>query len=264
VEVLLTEPEDGPGRWQCLARKTARMRAGERLVFAPGLSGVWGGPAEAPFGRIALECADGDLATALGRHAELPLPPYLARPAGPSAADHERYQTMFACVPGAIAAPTAGLHFTPALLADLAARGIRHATVTLLVGAGTFLPLRPTHGVPAERFAIGPEAAAAIAAARAAGGRVVAVGTTTVRALESAAAPGGGVRAGRGRTALVIAPGHRFRVVDALVTNLHLPGTSLLALVAAFAGVEATRAAYRAAVRGGYRFYSYGDAMLIQ
>jgi S-adenosylmethionine:tRNA ribosyltransferase-isomerase len=264
VEVLLTEAETAAGHWQCLARKSGRMRLGERIAFGDGLHGVWGGVVEAPFGRITLEAEEGELARAVERQAELPLPPYITRPDGPSADDYERYQTMFARVPGAIAAPTAGLHFTPELLASLAADGVHHTTVTLLVGAGTFLPLRATHSVPAERFTIGPDAAAAIAATRDAGGRVVAVGTTTVRALESAALPAGRVQAGSGRTDLVIGPGYHFQVVNALITNLHLPGTSLLALVAAFAGLEPTRAAYEAAVRDGYRFYSYGDAMLIQ
>jgi S-adenosylmethionine:tRNA ribosyltransferase-isomerase len=264
IEVLLTEPDTASGSWQCLARKSGRLRDGERLEFGDGLHGTWGGVVAAPFGRITFEADDGELGTALERQGELTLPPYIARPHGPLPDDYERYQTMFARVPGAIAAPTAGLHFTPELLASLAEGGVRHTTVTLLVGAGTFLPLRVEHPVPAERYTIGDAAAAAIDATRTAGGRVVAIGTTTVRALESAALPGGRVRPGAGRTDLVIGPGHRFQVVDALVTNLHLPGTSLLALVAAFAGLEPTRAAYEAAVRDGYRFYSYGDAMLIQ
>jgi S-adenosylmethionine:tRNA ribosyltransferase-isomerase len=266
IEVLLTEPLGDDGTWACLARKRGRLRAGERLTFGTGLSGIWGGPLESPFGTVHLHTAD-DVMTALRRHGSVPLPPYIDRPAGPLAEDAVRYQTVFARVPGAVAAPTAGLHFTAPLLAELAASGIRHATITLLVGAGTFLPIRtPTvegHRVPAERYEISEATAAAIGETRARGGRVVAIGTTTVRALESAADADGTVRPGPGRTDLVIAPGHRYLAVDVLVTNLHLPRSSLLALVAAFAGIEPTLAAYRAAVANEYRFYSYGDAMLV-
>ena len=265
VEILLTEPLDDDGTWVCLARKSGRLRAGERIEFAADFAGVWSGVADPPFGSIRFE--GGDAMAALGRYGRVPLPPYIARPEGPGNEDAVRYQTVFARVPGAIAAPTAGLHFTDALLASLAARGVAHVALTLLVGAGTFLPIRADaveeHRVPAERYDVPPATAAAIAATRARGGRVVAVGTTTVRALESAVDGEGRVRAGAGRTALVIAPGHRYRAVDALVTNLHLPRSSLLALVAAFAGTEAMLAAYAAAAQAGYRFYSYGDAMLI-
>jgi S-adenosylmethionine:tRNA ribosyltransferase-isomerase len=181
--------------------------------------------------------------------------------------DYERYQTMFARRAGAIAAPTAGLHFTPQLIASLAEQGINCHPLTLMVGPGTFLPVRTTsladHSVPAERYEIPAATAQAIAEARAAGRRVVAVGTTTVRALETVAARDGVVRAGAGRTHLVIRPGHVFRAIDALFTNFHLPRSSLLALVAAFAGIETTLSAYRAATASGYRFYSYGDAMLV-
>jgi S-adenosylmethionine:tRNA ribosyltransferase-isomerase len=267
IEVLLTEPADDAGTWRCLARRAGRMHDGERLRFASDLEGVWCGSAEeGPLRTIRLE-ADGDLDAVLRRRGELPLPPYIRREAGPSVEDHARYQTVFARVPGAVAAPTAGLHFTPRLLATLAARGVEVVALTLLVGPATFLPLREDgaqHDVPAERYDVPAATATAIARARAAGGRVVAVGTTVVRALESAIARDGALRTGPARTSLVIAPGHRFRAVDAVLTNLHLPRSSLLALVAAFAGVEATLAAYRAASRGGYRFYSYGDAMLIQ
>jgi len=267
VEVLLTEPLDDAGAWRCLARRTRRLRSGERLHFAPDLDGIWEGEAGGPYRRIRL-VAHGDLAGVLRARAELPLPPYIRRPTGPLPEDRLRYQTVFARVPGAVAAPTAGLHFTPELLEALVGRGIAHVAVTLLVGPATFLPVRGTaigvQRVEAERYAISEATARAIRAARAAGRRVVAVGTTTVRALETAACADGSVRAGHGRTALVIAPGYQFRVVDALLTNLHLPRSSLLALVAAFAGIEATRAAYRLASRAGYRFYSYGDAMFIQ
>lgn len=267
VEVLLTECLDDAGAWRCLARRARRLQSGERLRFAPDLEGIWEGEVSGPYRQIRL-VADGDLAGVLRARAELPLPPYIRRPAGPLPEDSLRYQTIFARVPGAVAAPTAGLHFTQELLAGLAARGIAHVAVTLLVGPATFLPVRATaldaQRVAAERYAISEATARAVNAARAAERRVVAVGTTTVRALESAALTDGSVRAGHGRTALVITPGYQFRVVDALLTNLHLPRSSLLALVAAFAGVEPMLAAYRTATRAGYRFYSYGDAMLIQ
>ncbi len=198
-------------------------------------------------------------------HGEVPLPPYIRRPSEP--ADRERYQSLFARVPGAVAAPTASLHFDAALLAALEARGLERACVTLHVGAGTFQPLRSerlaAHVMHAERYAIAEETAAAIGRARARGGRVVAVGTTVARALESAGQPDGSVAAQAGETRLFIHPGYRFRVIDALLTNFHLPQSTLLMLVAAFAGRELTLAAYEHAVRERYRFFSYGDAMLV-
>ena len=268
IEVLLTGPADFAGGWRCLARRAGRVREGERLRFAPDLEGVWCGASDdGPLRTVRLE-ADGDVDDVVRRRGSLPLPPYIRRPNGPLPEDYARYQTVFARVPGAVAAPTAGLHFTPRLLAALAAGGVEVVNLTLLVGPATFLPLRAGsdghHHVPAERYEIPVRTATAIVAARAASRRVVAVGTTTVRALESACADDGSIRPGAGCTALVIAPGHRFRTTDALLTNLHLPCSSLLGLVAAFAGVEPTLDAYRAASRGGYRFYSYGDAMLIR
>ena len=203
------------------------------------------------------------------RIGEVPLPPYIRRPA--AAADRERYQSIFAHEPGAVAAPTASLHFDAALVAALDARGVQRTLVTLHVGAGTFQPLRgeelATHTLHAERARLGAAACAAIAAARARGGRVVAVGTTVVRALESAALAAGPDSAAlapwSGDTRLFITPGFAFRVCDALLTNFHLPESSLLMLVCAFAGREAVLGAYAHAVRSRYRFFSYGDAMLI-
>jgi S-adenosylmethionine:tRNA ribosyltransferase-isomerase len=207
---------------------------------------------------------DRDAATLWREHGEVPLPPYIERASEPS--DRDRYQTVFARAPGAVAAPTAGLHFDAALLAALAARGIARAFLTLHVGAGTFEPVRAerveAHELHAEWLSVSAELCAAVARCRARGGRVVAVGTTSVRALETAAQRGT-LEPFAGESALFIYPGFRFRVADALVTNFHLPESSLLMLVAAFAGREATLAAYRHAVAERYRFFSYGDAMLV-
>jgi S-adenosylmethionine:tRNA ribosyltransferase-isomerase len=198
------------------------------------------------------------------RAGHVPLPPYVARPDREQ--DLARYQTVYAQAPGAVAAPTAGLHFTPELLAALRARGVELASVTLHVGAGTFQPVKcarvEDHVMHAERFELPQATAAAVAATRVRGGRVVAVGTTVVRALESAAQPDRGVRAQAGSTRLFLVPGSEFRVVDALLTNFHLPRSTLLVLVCAFAGRERVLHLYREALERSYRFYSYGDAML--
>ena len=201
----------------------------------------------------------------LEAHGSMPLPPYIARAA--SAEDAERYQTVYARAPGAVAAPTAGLHFDHEVLDALRARGVELATVTLHVGAGTFLPVRDgdlaAHRMHRERFVVPPPTVDAIAAARTAGGRVLAVGTTTLRALEAAAA-GGALAPGAAETDLFVRPGFRFRVVDRLLTNFHLPRSTLLVLVAAFAGLEPIRRAYAHAIAQRYRFFSYGDAMLLE
>jgi S-adenosylmethionine:tRNA ribosyltransferase-isomerase len=195
----------------------------------------------------------------------VPLPPYIDR--GAQAEDGERYQTIYASRPGAVAAPTAGLHFTQAILDAIAAHGVAMATLTLHVGAGTFLPVQhedlSMHRMHAERFEIGQPVVDAIGATRARGGSVVAVGTTTLRALEAAADGAGNVRAGRGETDIFITPGYRFQVVDRLITNFHLPRSTLLMLVSAFAGHAQMRAAYAHAIAQRYRFFSYGDAMLL-
>ena len=202
---------------------------------------------------------DAPVAEVLDRHGQVPLPPYIDRHA--DADDEERYQTVYAASPGAVAAPTAGLHFDAPLLRKLEEQGVTIASVTLHVGAGTFQPVRDEdlarHRLHAERYAIPPATRRALDACT---GRVVAVGTTVVRTLEAAAASG----CEQGETRLFILPGYRFRVVDALVTNFHLPGSTLLMLVSAFAGLEAVRGAYGEAVRRGYRFYSYGDAMFCE
>jgi S-adenosylmethionine:tRNA ribosyltransferase-isomerase len=202
----------------------------------------------------------------LERVGSLPLPPYIHH--SPDAQDAERYQTVYARHPGAVAAPTAGLHFDDALFAALAARGVERTFVTLHVGAGTFLPVRDDdparHVMHVERYHVPPQAAEAVAAARARGARVVAVGTTSLRTLEAAADASGRLATGWGQTALFIRPGYRFRVVDRLVTNFHLPRSTLMMLVAAFAGLPAIRSAYAHAIAGRYRFFSYGDAMLLE
>ncbi len=206
------------------------------------------------------------LADYLDQHAAVPLPPYIARPPGRD--DEARYQTVYARHPGAVAAPTAGLHFDEAMLGALAAAGIGHAWVTLHVGAGTFLPVSvdhvAAHRMHAERYRVPAATVAAVAAARARGGRIVAVGTTSLRALESAAVATGELAAVEGETSLFVTPGFRFRIVDCLLTNFHLPRSTLLMLVCAFGGFDELHVAYRHAVATGYRFFSYGDAMFIE
>ena len=203
----------------------------------------------------------------LERHGEVPLPPYIGRGADP--ADATRYQTVYARAPGAVAAPTAGLHFDEKILSALAARGVARAFVTLHVGAGTFtsrcsIEDLARHRMHDEWYTLPESTVAAIAATRAGGGRVVAVGTTSLRALESAALAAGGLHAGPAETTLFITPGFRFAVVDRLLTNFHLPRSTLLMLVSAFAGYDAIRAAYAHAIAGRYRFFSYGDALLLE
>jgi S-adenosylmethionine:tRNA ribosyltransferase-isomerase len=199
------------------------------------------------------------------RHGQVPLPPYIRRP--PQDSDRERYQSLWARVPGAVAAPTASLHFDAALLAALAVRGMERAWVTLHVGAGTFAPVRTDdlaqHTLHSESYEISPETVEAIERARQRGGRVIAIGTTVARALESAALAGARPAAGAAETALFIRPGYRFHVIDALLTNFHLPQSTLLMLVSAFAGRDTVLAAYAHAIAERYRFFSYGDAMLV-
>ena len=263
VEALLLGPGERPGEWRALVKARA-LRAGTKLGFARGAARLQAEvSALAEDGSVTLAFAPDASPYALG---EMPLPPYIRRPeARPQ--DDERYQTVFARVPGAVAAPTAGLHVTRALLSALERAGVGFAEVVLHVGPGTFRPLREADlargRLHAEAFELPAATAAAIAATRARGGRVVALGTTTTRALEAQARDDGTVEPGRGETELFVRPGHRFRAVDALLTNFHLPRSSLLLLAAAFAGRETLLAAYREAIAAGYRFYSYGDAMLI-
>ncbi|MBX3028090.1 tRNA preQ1(34) S-adenosylmethionine ribosyltransferase-isomerase QueA [bacterium] len=261
VELLVVRARAG-GVWECLGRPSRRLRPGMAVALPDG-SRATVRERLAP-GRYALAFSAGDVEGLLERHGELPLPPYIRRPDGPLPSDAERYQTVFARRPGAVAAPTAGLHFTPALLAALAGRGIDRAFVTLDVGPATFLPLRQAaDGLDGEWAEVPAATVDAIARTRAAGGRIVAVGTTTTRALESAARRPGGLQPGGFWADAFIRPGFRFAVADALLTNFHLPRSTLLMLVAAFAGQAPVLAAYAEAVRARYRFYSYGDAMLI-
>jgi S-adenosylmethionine:tRNA ribosyltransferase-isomerase len=262
VEVLLLRPT-ADGTWEALVKPGRRVRKGDRLTFAAGLlEGVVGERMDGGTRTIVLE-HQGELMPILQRVGEMPTPPYITR----RLEDPQDYQTVFARAPGAVAAPTAGLHFTEALLAAVRRRGVEIAYLTLHVGLGTFRPVKVEdvahHRMDAEVYEISVETAAAINRARGRGGRVVAVGTTCVRALESAAEPDGMVCARTASTNLFITPGYRFRVTDALVTNFHLPKSTLLMLASAFAGRERLLAAYAEAIREGYRFYSFGDAMLI-
>jgi S-adenosylmethionine:tRNA ribosyltransferase-isomerase len=273
-DALLLEPLPGdPLRWQALVNAHSKLRPGERLSVerAGGAAVVLEERTGGGAWRVRFEGTE-DVRALAERAGRVPLPPYIRREKGADprdGLDRDRYQTVYARDPVAAAAPTAGLHFSPALLEACAARGIGRAAVTLAVGPGTFRPVKAEsveeHPMHPERWRVPQGAAAAVRAAREAGGRVVAVGTTAVRTLEAAAAasPVGLPREGAGTTDLFILPGYRFRSVDVLLTNFHLPRSTLLALVMAFGGVEPVRAAYREAVRERYRFFSYGDAMLV-
>ncbi len=262
VELLLLEPDPrDPHAWHALTRAGGTLRSGEALKVGDDL-GVrllanLGG------GRWRVAGIESDIPTVMARCGQMPLPPYIRREADDAreSLDRKRYQTIYARNEGAVAAPTAGLHLTPDLLRALEERGVGYSFLTLHVGLGTFEPVRTErledHDMHEERFTIPPATHDAIHGAKRTDGRVVAVGTTTVRALEAAAL------GDFGRTKLLIQPGFEFRVVDAMLTNFHLPGSTLIALVAAFAGLEPVLAAYREAVGEGYRFYSYGDAMLL-
>jgi S-adenosylmethionine:tRNA ribosyltransferase-isomerase len=271
VELLLIEERE-PLVWDALARPARRLARGQTLAFGDGRLRAEVLAEHADGRRTVRFSCEGDFDALVEELGRMPLPPYIKRARleadeTRSAEDRERYQTVYANARGAIAAPTAGLHFTPRVFESLRERGISVAEITLHVGYGTFAPVRAedlsTHAVEAERFEISDRAAREINAAREEGRRIVAVGTTSVRALESAAEAGGFVRAGRGLAHLTITPGYEFKIVGALVTNFHLPRSSLLLLVSAFAGRDLVLAAYRHAVAARYRFYSYGDCMLI-
>jgi S-adenosylmethionine:tRNA ribosyltransferase-isomerase len=277
IEVLLTR-QVAPGEWEALVRPGRKIRVGERIEFGEGeLSAEVISRGEYGLRRIRLT-ANGDVTQAIERLGHVPLPPYISREDEP--ADRERYQTIFADHPGAVAAPTAGLHFSPAILERLRRRSIEMAFITLDVGLGTFQPIHEDeieqHQIHSERYEISEAAAIAICKARREGRRILAVGTTVVRALEDAAEKSAArhgetwdaakslVEAGPAEAGIFIKPGYRFRVVDQLLTNFHLPQSTLLILVSAFAGREFVLRAYRHAVESRYRFYSYGDCMWIR
>ena len=265
IGLTLDQPR-ADGSWHALARNARRLRPGDTLEFdgAPDLQAEVLARDEDGGVAVRFNLKGDAFDRALHQAGALALPPYIERPTGPTADDDTDYQTVFATRPGAVAAPTAGLHFTPALLDRIEAAGASRVLVTLHVGAGTFLPVRTDdvagHRMHAEWGEVSPEAADAIAGAR----RVVAVGTTTLRILETAAAATGRVAPFRGDTRLFITPGFPFRAVDALVTNFHLPRSTLFMLVCAFAGTARMQAAYAHAIAAGYRFYSYGDACLLE
>lgn len=262
VELLVLQPSADPQIWRCLAKSSKAIRQDTLLSLHGSDLKLRVASERSADGSIEVEFPS-EIFALLEAHGELPLPPYIARPEGDSEADRERYQTLFAKQEGAVAAPTAGLHFSEEVLESLEARGITRASVTLHVGLGTFAPVRVDSlddiELHEERYIIPDETAKLIASGR----PVVAVGTTVVRALESASMGGRELKTGPGRTSIFISPGYKFQVVDHLLTNFHLPNSTLLMLVCAFAGYEKVLAAYNHAVANGYRFYSYGDAMLL-
>ncbi len=264
IEVTLHK-QAAPATWWAFARPAKRLRPGDAVIFDAGLEAT---VERREGGEVLLRfaCADAELLALLDAAGGMPLPPYIRQGSG-DASDRADYQTVFARVAGAVAAPTAGLHFTPDLLRRLAARGVESCFVTLHVGAGTFLPVKEEdprrHRMHAEWGEVGPESVAAVEAARLRGGRIVAVGTTALRLLESAADSDGRLAPYRGETDIFILPGYRFRVVQRLMTNFHLPRSTLFMLVAAFSGLERMQAAYAAAIAARYRFYSYGDSSLL-
>jgi S-adenosylmethionine:tRNA ribosyltransferase-isomerase len=275
IEATLIERRS-PSAWLALVRPAKRLIEGDRIVFGEAteracalssLAARVAGRGEGGEMVLEFDLAGDELDRAIDAHGAAPLPPYIASRRRPDDQDLSDYQTVFARLAGSVAAPTAGLHFTPQLLRRLAQAGISAHFVTLHVGAGTFLPVRSEeigeHVMHAERGAVSAGTAAALNAVRAAGGRIVAVGTTSLRLIESAAGADGALHAFEGETALYITPGYGFRVARGLITNFHLPRSTLLILASAFAGVETIRRAYAHALRAGYRFYSYGDASLL-
>ncbi|HET7631921.1 MAG TPA: tRNA preQ1(34) S-adenosylmethionine ribosyltransferase-isomerase QueA [Gemmatimonadaceae bacterium] len=263
AEVLLLKPLTA-NEWEAMVSPGAKLKPGRRVHVAPGFD-VEIAMVTVRGTRTVRLITDDTPETAIERHGHVPLPPYIDRPDEP--ADRERYQTVYAQEPGSVAAPTAGLHFTQRLLDALTARGVKRAEVLLHVGAGTFKPVEvedpAQHDMHEEWYSVDEATAATVNAARTAGARTWAVGTTAVRTLESAAAPDGTLQVGSGDTNIFIRPPYRFRAVDRLITNFHLPRSTLIMLVAAFAGYDLTMHAYQEAVARGYRFYSYGDAMAI-
>lgn len=273
VAFNLTKRVDA-NRWQAFARPAKRLQVGDRvdlggsdeMCFATALAATVSAKGDAGEVELAFDLSGPDLDTAIAARGDMPLPPYIALKRAPDASDRTAYQTIFASKDGAVAAPTAGLHFTPELLAALDGRGVSRHAVTLHVGAGTFLPVKADdtaeHKMHSEWGEVSARTVAELDAVRARGGRIVAVGTTSLRLLESAAASGT-LEPFCGETAIFITPGYRFKVVDVLMTNFHLPRSTLFMLVSAFAGLDTMRAAYAHAIAADYRFYSYGDASLL-
>lgn len=264
AEILLLKPL-GDGRYEAMVSPGAKLRPGRRVDIAPGFSAEILEVTERRTRVVQLTSETLPREAAIEQYGHVPLPPYMER--GDAAEDSERYQTVFARESGSVAAPTAGLHFTESLLSALAAKGVARAEILLHVGAGTFKPVEvddpAEHVMHEEWYAISDETARVINGRRAAGGKVWAVGTTSVRTLESAADENGRVRAGEGDTRIFIRPPYRFRAVDRIITNFHLPRSTLIMLVAAFAGYDLTMRAYHEAIAARYRFYSYGDAMTL-
>lgn len=262
IEVMLLKRRDRD-HWEALVRPGKRVRIGTRVIFGEGELVAEAVEHTAAGGRVFRFEYNGVFEEVLDRLGQMPLPPYITK----ELVDRERYQTVYANTPGSAAAPTAGLHFTPELLAEIRAKGVTIAEVMLHVGLGTFRPVQEEyiedHEMHTEYYEVSEETAAVINQSRADGGRVVAVGTTAARTLETAALPDGRVQAGSGWTGIFIYPGYQFKVVDALLTNFHLPKSTLLMLISALAGREKVLAAYQEAVEKKYRFFSFGDAMLI-
>ncbi len=269
IEATLLKPVR-PGTWAALARPARKLKPGDRVFFGPGLEAVVRARGEDGEVTLAFPLSDEALLAALEAQGAMPLPPYIKRQKSPGGdpRDHDDYQTLFAEKPGAVAAPTAGLHFTPELLKAVEGAGVTVVRLTLHVGAGTFLPVRADdtrdHKMHSEWGEISGETAGSINAAKDAGGRVVAVGSTALRLLEAASDGGGRVQPFSGETDIFITPGYRFRITDALLTNFHLPRSTLFMLVAAFSGLDRMKAAYEHAKEAGYRFYSYGDACFLE
>jgi len=266
VEVTLHK-NDAPGTWRAFAKPARKLKPGDVIEFAPDFSAEV--IAKGEYGEVTLTFSQSstDFSQALERHGAMPLPPYIKRDEQPDSQDRHDYQTMFAEIPGAVAAPTAGLHFTPDVLSGLSAKGVDHTMLTLHVGAGTFLPVKTDsvedHQMHGEWGEINEATANHINQTRRNGGRIIPVGTTALRLLETAALEDGTVQPFMGETSLFITPGYRFKAVDMLFTNFHLPGSTLFMLVCAFAGTERMKAAYQHAIDHEYRFYSYGDGSLL-
>lgn len=267
VQVTLLKATN-PGTWQAFARPAKKLNPGDNISFAPGFTAEVTAKGDGGEVSLAFGLADSDLMTMLDSHGVMPLPPYIKRTDAGDPDDRDHYQTLFANIPGAVAAPTAGLHFTPKLIQAVEAAGAQIQRLTLHVGAGTFLPVKvddtADHKMHAEWGQISTATATAVNKAKAESRRVISVGTTALRLLETAADDEGKVRPFSGETDIFITPGYRFKIVDALLTNFHLPCSTLFMLVSAFSGLDRMKAAYEHAMAADYRFYSYGDACWLE